>query len=930
MVTGSNRSSIAETDYHCGPGAEVRGGSDWSPMILASPVAAPDGSVQEGAGIRRGHSVYWRLVCHGTMPSEAATRRTRKTLEAGRSMKSRWIPLIFVVAATASSRLFAEGTVDDERFLAGLCERRLFRLAELHCQNRLATSDLSTADRAALVTELIRTLAAHAVNSRPEERAELWQQAHAAAAEYRREHAADSRLVLVRVQAALADLARGELARQEAEIVAVASAAAERRTEAQTAVRQAIRSLDQIDGELVKDIPQRERTKPRGDELTADELRSVRHNVQYQLARAFRNQALTYPPGSADRVAGLTQAVERLDESLTQIDESNSLHAPIRVERAICRRYLGDPAAARQELAAIESSNAPAAIRLQARAEIARCWLDARQSQSALQAIERGGRTLDGRASSDLDLAILETQIALWKAAVAANDGEQTKSWRDKAVATTKFIEQQHGGFWGRRGDLLLIAAAGRSELAGDAEILTRAADDLFRKGELADAAAAYERAAAAAGSDADLAFQLRYKSALVHQQRKDHAAAAAVLREFSMGMSQHKDAAKAHLLAAWNAAQAARTDNTLLADYAELLDEHLRAWPSDPTIATAGLWLGKLKEGQRDWPAAAAAFLRVPHGTESFDEALRGAVRCQTARLEGLQTANEPTADDAKSAAAALLAAIRIDGETWPEKWTATDRFAVESAARVWLRFTDDQFAAAEDVLQRALQASPPPDAAWRATARALLVVALAGQPSKRAEAESLLSELGGGSPAELLPMLDSLTAIARRSPAAVRRDLANLQLAVIDKLLPAAGTLATLSPADARKLAVLQAQTLAVAERSAEATAAFAELARRFPDDGSIQQQYAELLSQSRDPASLNQALEQWRVIAARSPAQSDRWYRAKHAIALALLQLGRPSEAADRIRYLQTVPPGIADESWKTQFADLLRRCEAAKKP
>jgi hypothetical protein len=45
----------------------------------------------------------------------------------------------------------------------------------------------------------------------------------------------------------------------------------------------------------------------------------------------------------------------------------------------------------------------------------------------------------------------------------------------------------------------------------------------------------------------------------------------------------------------------------------------------------------------------------------------------------------------------------------------------------------------------------------------------------------------------------------------------------------------------------------------------------------------------------------------------------------VASALHALGENKEAADRIRYLLTIPPRVKDPAWKTKFETLLEQCE-----
>lgn len=83
----------------------------------------------------------------------------------------RSLAIAFLVAMTLLPvpATFAEGS-SDQRFLAGLRERKLFELAVTYCQERLADPQLPNSRRAELTIELSLSLAEQAVNSAPDRR----------------------------------------------------------------------------------------------------------------------------------------------------------------------------------------------------------------------------------------------------------------------------------------------------------------------------------------------------------------------------------------------------------------------------------------------------------------------------------------------------------------------------------------------------------------------------------------------------------------------------------------------------------------------------------------------------------------------------------------------------------------------------------------
>ena len=98
----------------------------------------------------------------------------------------RLLCLALLAIAAAGPVGVARADREDEVFLDGLRQRRLFSLAETFCRERLAEPDLGEAERAELVIELAQTKAQHALNTAPADRGPLWQEARQVAAVGRR------------------------------------------------------------------------------------------------------------------------------------------------------------------------------------------------------------------------------------------------------------------------------------------------------------------------------------------------------------------------------------------------------------------------------------------------------------------------------------------------------------------------------------------------------------------------------------------------------------------------------------------------------------------------------------------------------------------------------------------------------------------------
>jgi len=772
----------------------------------------------------------------------------------------------------------------------------------------------------------MRTRSERAAHAATANRAAHWQAAHDAAREFLERYPEARRRVLVEVQDALTSLAEGELARMEADVAAQPEAARER---ALTTIREAARELERLDKTLIEQITRGGGRDADDGALTTDELFSLQNNVRFQLARAYRNRALCYLPKSDDRVAALSMAVEQLHRTLSQLRADDPLARQVYLDLAICHRLQGQLEEASRALASPLEEGVAEPIRLHAGAEQVRLALAGGRLEQAQRELDRV-RGSAKEASPELDFAQLEAWLALWRAATSEKDKERQRELQGKATATVAYLERTYGPYWGRRGELELLQTAGTAPDTGNVEILGRTAGNLFLKGQFDDAIVAYERAGQQARElgDANAAFTMECRAAAIEQKLSRFDLAQRRLRRAALEVTQHADAPQTHLLAAWNAAQAARADSALIDEYGTILDEHLAQWPASSTSNQAGLWLGQLRESQGKWQAAADAYRHVAPGSEQFESAVRATGRCWILALEEQRAAGQPVQDGVKAATEFFEHLVLGPDRRWPQTWTPAQRAAAVTAARLHLDFETDGYAAAETVLDSALKnASDAPDD-WRQTAQALLVVALAGQPARRETASQLLEQFSGGASERLLELIADLSTLADKAPQESRRELAALQLAALDRL--AAGQ-ATLSESQRTRLDVIRANALQAAGDFDASLQVRRMLAENHPDDRQIQIDFAQQLLDANDDTYLSQSLDQWRRVAKRLPAGSDDWYRAKVSVALAYYKRNRPGDralAAERLNYLKATS-AVETTRWKSQVDELLQKTEAAGK-
>jgi len=809
-------------------------------------------------------------------------------------------------------------------------------MAESFCQSRLASQDLSEQQRLDMTLALIRAYAADALNTPAEQREPLWQAALDAGQEYRRSHSDVPERFLVQVQEALTLLARGELLRQEAEGAGTGGFDA-----ALTQIRQGVSRLEAIDDELTREIPRRQDAS---EGLDDTDLFSLQNNVRFQTAKAYRNRALCYPIDSVNRIDALQLAQARLLETAKRLPADDPNLPPLRLEQAICHRLQSDLRAAATIISALRESKPSVEILLEARAEAVRIQLAAKQTEKALHLLTEG-RSMAGHISPELDFAYLETYTHLWREVGKKLQAEQLPAaekkqletevdkWRTQAKAMVGEIDRSHGSYWRRRADRLLVSAADNAPGSADFEILVRKADRLYLEGAFGEAVTSYLAASknAQASGNTPQAFLMAYRAGLIEHRQQHHANAAQLLSAAALLAPKEAKAPDAHLLAALNLAQLAGQDSEAMPKYTRLLEEHLREWPSDPSAATANLWLARIREHESSWSEAIGLYLAAASLSASNDkistkngiEAGQGARRCAKAALAELRKTGDDYEKQAESLALVFENSVLDDAGKLPTIWTAEARQAALTAASIRLSHTSTGHDRASALLTSTLKDAEEMDAAWQNSANANLVAALAAQPSRGEEAKQRLGQLATASPNDLLSLLASLSATAATANSASRKRMAVLQLQAVSLL---EGDRDSLTERQQISLDEVRAQALHASGDTAAATKAFAELAAAHPRNGEVQKNYATFLTDDTQSTPTKNQLEagllQWRRVAQGSKPQSTRWWRAKYETANTLMKLGKRTEAITLAKYLRDTPPGYAGQPIAAEFDALIK--------
>jgi hypothetical protein len=823
--------------------------------------------------------------------------------------------LIGITVEGASSRAAS----DDERALQGLRVRRLFESAEKYCAERLADARLSDARRVDLTIELSRAYAEHARESPPAAQPLLWEKSRQVVNEFVRDHSRHPKLVLIRAQGALAALATGEAAREEADAAGGREPALE---SARSRLRAAIAQLRTVDEDVVGQLRQPKRAVPDQDDspLSAAQLMSLDANLRSLLARGLREQGLCYPPDSSDRINSLSQAKELL-AALAAQQLAPPLSWSVRLDEIICRRWLKDYATAERELSEMEKT-APADAQPQLRAERIHLALARGRIDEALA--EAGRAAAPQHAlSPQADYARLEAYLSGRQRAIERRHPEDAAEWEKSALDQVRAIEQAHGPFWTRKAETRLARSMAQSGQSASVAVLVRIAQGLYRGEQFDEAVAAYDEAARRARQehDSSRAFEAAYAAATIEKERDHYRAAIDRYRKLALVTPADPKAAEAHLLAVWCAGQLAQREQPArLDEYEQLLREHVDRWSRSPTTSQAGWWLGRLEEHQQAYQEAIKALRYVRPDDPQFALAVEATGRCYAALLAESRRAGKPTAQLAADAVRYFEQALSPARQPAAQS-AAAARAAAVAGARIWLLEIPNGAAQAEKLLNTALGRAVDAPPEWQIAARSLLVCALAAQ-GRVSQAEELLKQIPIGRPVDAISTLETLAELSRRASGNNQRVLAELELRAADDLLSKRDELerATLE-------AILRMRAMALAKigRRADAIGELESLAADNPRDGQTQEELASLLMAGGDASDSKAALGKWREIANKSRAGSPRWFRSHYGLARAQFDLGDAARARSTIKLVESSHADLGGTEMKAKFQQLLAECQ-----
>ena len=524
--------------------------------------------------------------------------------------------------------------------------------------------------RAELVIDLVRTLAEHALAVPADSREPIWQEISTTTADFQRQHPQNPRVLLVRMQAALALLARAELARQEAEIGDGASHSTD---DVRAAIRAAIVGLKQLDDDLAGEI--RRRTRPVGPAagLLGDaELASIEANVALS-TRARISQSGARLSGRQQRSAERLYASHRAARSAGQIARRRSagVAQPRRGNRlpAASRPIGRGDAPARRT--GNEQTAAPLPAPLAGRSDPAAAWPKGdwpKRWRPRAAAVDD-----DDSGAADLDFARLEVLVALWQRAAGQEPAARRRpkarppaarrspssrptigsAWPPSRCSTSKRSTDPTGcggpkPCWPVRwppvpptsrpaqSETSTVRPARRPAIGGPDKstkpwrCMTRQPDKRPRRARPTKPLSWARPRPASRTSGSNFAMPSGDSTSWPRpcpniRERPRPIWPPSITRP---PPRQPKES---------------RTDKATLAEYRQLLEHHLRTWPQAPSAGQVAWWLGRLYDHDGQWSDAIAAFRRVPPGHAQYAAAVEGAARAYQRLLDRARAAGKP-----------------------------------------------------------------------------------------------------------------------------------------------------------------------------------------------------------------------------------------------------------------------------------------------
>ena len=815
-------------------------------------------------------------------------------------MRAKRFWILFVLCELLTTALSAQKVQKPEvqaavRVIDGLKDRSLYDLAEIFIDDQLKAEYLNSIDKSFIVLEQIQVSVSKAITSTSDQRETAWNAASRIASVYQRTNPNHPRLLLVLVEDALVNLANGKLIQQE---IAAEIVASDRARLALEQFRIATFKFSKIEKAIEKTIPVARNESTDDGKLSQQELINLKNNVHYRLAAIDLAKAQLFAPDDKlNRIDALNQVLFRLQEVITQSNAELPLWWNAHISKAKCLRLMKKPDQFNQLIERLPKKKINSQIvedllieRVQAAVDFGwnKTWIGLAKEFVKIQ-----------NPNPLLQLAALKMLMA------EANRSDETvkKQRLTQATNLVKQIESSQGPYWGRRAEILLVGSvtpnAGDVVATSDFEILIRQGDAAFRKSNFADAIKAFSKASkfAVETERAQPALATTVRLAQCHEQLMQHQQAADRLFAVAVQFANAKSSDAVYLRDCWNLGKVTGSDEVLIGR----LQNQIAQWPNSTSTDQARLWLGNAFQKQKNWEKATDAYLSLPFGSSLFPVALPQIDSCVTqwsanVREDGGDWKNEN---------------IKL-GKMLHPKWQPIDQYNdikqqlmvmfVKAGLSTNAMTPNDSWVFLELVTNESKIEPLPKTKVWKIIVEAKLSTdkqKLMDLIQQFPNDPKLLKECLLGlkkclSKKELIGISDSIAMICNK--ATVEKNSIDFEFWEIEK-------------------AIAESQS----KNSNSSIDTLAALTKRHPTSLRIQLAYARLLTKK----SKDDAIHQWRRLAAKVKKESDPWYEAKYNVVELMVAAGQKEEAVKLVKYLAVTTASWKKSNWKMKFEKLVKK-------
>ena len=661
------------------------------------------------------------------------------------------------------------------------------------------------------------------------------------------------------------------------------------------------------------------------DQLGSDALFNLLQNIQYQRARAKQQLAICSPAQSNDRIDALTQAITLLND-LRAARVEGSLRWDVQLGLARCYRLSREPNRALESLQALADEPLPQEYDSLREAELLRQAISRRDIPKLKGYLGSADSKLHRNVSGDLALAQVQAIISLWEDADRRDDDTGAKLWQKRVAQAVEAIDQRFGRYWSRRAESLMTQTAAQRGSIRDLDILDRTARNHFFRKRFDDAVLTYASASQVAQEmgDQDRAFDFAFRAATIDHERKNYVDSQQRFRQLSLAMPGHAKASEAHLLAVIAASERVRDqpDDALLSEYVSLLDEHIRKWPTQSTADQARWWLARLSQHQQDWLKAAGLLEQISGDFPESEKVLDTLAACYLQWLKTEATA-KPRSEAQRSVNQVLIRLERLASRFARAGNKHRHAQATLMTAEVALRFQASTVGPSLVQEITAIQSDLDIESIYRSKAIVLLIVAYLRQAQWSA-ARDLVGKANPDSEWDWGFLIESVSQLSRPAANEQAIELGEFLLDLIRVLR--ASSADQLSQAEVNLLNRLEARSFSWVGRTERAIELYEANLSMNRENAALEAEFAQALVESGDLRLVRRSLERWRRLAARARPESELWFQAKYAIALAHHKLGDSEKAASMIRLTRALHPKLGGDRWESKFERLLEVAKA----